>query len=602
MSFLRPSPMRIGAALILLTCLKGPSLGQSIISGDLPSAAKITSATAKTLRGTLDDFFTRAEAHGFSGAVIVAQGETVILRKGYGFADRRRALPVTPTTAFDIASLDKQFIAAAILRLEEMGKLRTTDTLDRFFDFVSAEKRGITLHQLLTHTSGLPNAYWDEHAEMTRKEFVRYILRDQPLASPPGKQWRYSNSAFVVLEEIIEQVSGKPYDTFLHEALYLPAGMAHTGLPSADWNHMPVAQQQFWTLGDWRLGGMDVSDPLHRPRATWMVCSTVDDLFRWYLALRGNRILSQESKRKLFTPVLEDYAYGWNVVPTSRGTTLIEHGGGGTRMGMMATFRWFVSEDVFVGILSNSANPSLGADYFCGDVERILFGGDVHWPPASQAARTPLEPSLEGTYALPGGAKIDLVRVKTDRIVLRTRDARAMLFLRFPDAAAPPKNVPQDEDAASVFRGIAQGDFEPLRKVYDNGGSFETYKGGVQSLWMQWKAKYGDFHDVGTVYQRWFEFNGAPETQSFLRLQFERGDVLLRALRFPSGRMNLSPLNAPAEMEVVLAPVLEGTYSTWDFTLGAGATITLQPSHNGHSAFLRIQGPHGSIDATKLSP
>src|ERR1051326_8275197 len=93
----------------------------------------------------LDDYFARAAAHGFSGSVLVARGNEVVFRKGYGLADRRAHVAATPETAYNIASLDKQFIAAAILELEESGKLATTDKLTRFFDSVPDDKKEITL-------------------------------------------------------------------------------------------------------------------------------------------------------------------------------------------------------------------------------------------------------------------------------------------------------------------------------------------------------------------------------------------------------------------------------------------------------------------------
>jgi CubicO group peptidase (beta-lactamase class C family) len=158
-----------------------------------------------SLSTSLDNFFDREEAFGFSGSVIAARDDEIILHKGYGFSDRRRDAPNTPSTVFSLASLDKQFIAAAILRLEEMGKLHTTDPIAKFFDFVSEDKSAITLHHILSHTAGLRNEYWDQHPEMNRQAFVRLVLHDQPLLATPGKEWRYSNSGCIVLEEVIEQ-------------------------------------------------------------------------------------------------------------------------------------------------------------------------------------------------------------------------------------------------------------------------------------------------------------------------------------------------------------------------------------------------------------
>src|SRR5258708_6420217 len=191
----------------------GPSQAARIL-GQAKAKPASAALPSSALSSSLDDFLERSEAFGFSGSVIAAKGDQVVLRKAYGYSDRRHSIANTPTTVFNLASLDKQFIAAAILRLEEMGRLRTTDSITKFFDFVPKEKSEVTLHQLLSHTSGLRNEYWDEHPEMSREAFVRLVLQDQPLLSPPGKECRYSNSGFWLLEAIIERAAGKPYEAF----------------------------------------------------------------------------------------------------------------------------------------------------------------------------------------------------------------------------------------------------------------------------------------------------------------------------------------------------------------------------------------------------
>lgn len=143
---------------------------------------------------SVNEYFSRLAAHGFSGAVLIAHGEQVVLRKGYGLADRKRGIPNRGDTAFNIASLDKQFIAAGILRLEEMGKLSTRDPISRVFDFVPAEKKNVTLHQVLTHTAGFSDEYWDEHPDLTRAEFIRWVVTNKALLSPPGTKFSYAVS------------------------------------------------------------------------------------------------------------------------------------------------------------------------------------------------------------------------------------------------------------------------------------------------------------------------------------------------------------------------------------------------------------------------
>lgn len=557
-------------------------------------------AGSTALSGTLDDFLKRAEGFGFSGSVLVARGEKVVFRRGYGFADRRRGIPDTPETVFDIASLDKQFIAAAILKLEEMGRLKTSDTLGSFFDFVPADKREITLNQMLSHTSGLENEYWDSFPKLNRPEFVRLLLTERKLESAPGSEWNYSNSGYIILEEIIERVSGKHYEDFLRHAVFKPAGLTQTGMPSANWKGETVARQQFWTLPDWTLSGVNVSDPLTRPRPMWMMLSTVDDLYKWHLALRTGRILNEESRKKLFTPVMEDYGYGWNIVKTTRGTRLIHHGGSDSTLGMMATFRWFADEDTFVAILSNSANPTIGADYFCANIENIIFGGAANFPPQIDSGLRMIDKNIVGQYEFKPGETVDIAILRNKQAVIRTRSKEIMAALIFPDSISQPADVPQDDALIKVIYGVPKSDFESLRKVVKTEQSFESSKASLQNYWKNWTSKLGDFQNAQTVRYRYFEFAGAPETQTFIRIRFARGDVYVRAIRFMTGGVGIRPFNWPDEVEFPMAPIGNRKFAVWDFTRESGAAINF-PIESGHNTKLSINGKYGTIVAGKIA-
>lgn len=510
------------------------------------------------LASTLDDYFTRAAAYGFSGAVIVERRGEVILRQGYGQADRRTHVPVTPETAFNIASLDKQFISAAILRLEELGKLQTTDTLGRFFDYVPDDKKSITLAEVMSHTSGLQNTYWDEHPKLSREQFVHFILTEQKLESAPGTGWSYSNSGYILLERVIELTSGQPYERFLHDALFAPAGMESSGFELPKWKPGQVAHGDFWTAQASELpGDANYNDPLRRPPPFRVLLSTVDDLLKWRRALRAGKVLKPESLKKWTTPVLENYAYGWNVVKTQRGTRLVHHGGSDSNTGMLATYRDFVDEDTFVVILSNSMLPGLVSDYIGADVEAILFGGTVTLPPVA----TTNADSIAGTYG-----PYQIVAVDHGPLVLRTQDRTAMIDLRLPEGRGT-----QDEVANAVVKAALAGDFAPLRAAAHTSPAREKL---VAEQIEAWKAKYGAVTGVKTVGQRTFVFEGDAELHSYLRVDFERGSEVLRIIHLANGLLSLDRLNMPPWMESVLAPAGPGRWTTWDFKLGFGAVLT----------------------------
>ena len=513
------------------------------------------SSTRADVSSALDEYFTRLAAHGFSGAVLAARGERILLRQGYGLADRQRGIPNRPDTAFNIASLDKQFIAAGILRLEEMGRLRVADTLDRFFDAVPEDKKGITLHQVLSHTAGFPDEYWDEHEEMTRAAFVSSVFT-QPLLAPPGTRWSYASFDYWLLEEVIERASGMPFEAFLRRELFEPPGMAFTGAALPKWDRGNVARYTLWTLPDSVLPGeARFTNPLARPPAWRVLLSTADDLHRWHLALRNGTVLTPESRRRLFTPVMEGYAYGWNVVPTARGTRLIHHGGGGNA-GSVATFRWFVDEDVFVTVLNNSLMAGFSVDYVMADVEAILFGGSGMMPPPFMARAA--EANAVGVYRLQRGGTIEVVQAPNGPLVARSLDPEAVAALRF--GGTEGSLLPQD---GAAMKAAAE--------------------------------KWGPLADADTLHYRAFSYKGVPETHAYLRLRSGRGEEYARAIHLPSGEIVLDLQRTPPGIEAVLAPSPDGGYTTWEPRLGHAVRLHFDEKE------LRLTGSGGTVTAARAA-
>ncbi len=300
----------------------------------------------------------------FWGAVLVARGGQVLLAKGYGAADYER-VPITPATLFEMASTSKQFTAAAILRLEMEGKLKLTDTLPRFFKKVPEDKRAITVHHLLTHTSGMdPNTGLSYAARETRDQFVEFILRP-PLVSGLGEKWAYFNSGYALLAAIVEVASGQSFEDYSRERLFRPAGMADTGfiqdkalegkpVTARRGQGMPgTAVDWHWSWGYRGMGG---------------VVTTVGDLLKWDRALHGDKVLDKAAKEKLYRPEKSGYACGWMVETTPRGTTKVHHGGGVA--GYRCQYARFLEEDVVIAVLSNEAGNVHG---IAQALEDILF-------------------------------------------------------------------------------------------------------------------------------------------------------------------------------------------------------------------------------------
>ena len=265
----------------------------------------------------------------FMGSVLVAQDGKVLLDKGYGSANLEWDIPDSPQTKFRLGSLTKQFTAAAILLLEERGKLRTDDLVAKYLPDAPASWAKITLANLLTHTSGIPNFtsfpdYATTEATPTTPEQLVARFRDKPLNFEPGEKWEYSNSGYVLLGYLLEKISGQPYQDFVRDNLFAPLGMTESGYDSraAIISHRASGYSP-GANGPANAGYIDMSIPF----SAGALYSTTEDLWRWEQGLFGGKVLNAASLKKMTTPFKNDYAYGL-AVRTAHGYTVIEHGGG----------------------------------------------------------------------------------------------------------------------------------------------------------------------------------------------------------------------------------------------------------------------------------
>ena len=295
-----------------------------------PSAPTASNAE---LSRRVSEYLNSLVPKGLSGSVLVAKGDQIIFHQAYGMADRAKGIPNTRETVFHIGSIAKQFTAAAIMKLEMMGKLNTSDPISKYLDNVPADKQSITLHHLLTMTSGVmvSPGPGQSDAVKDRDRRVRQIL-EAPLNFTPGQRYEYSNAGYNLLAAIIEKVSGQSFNQFLYEQLFKPAGLQATGFNVSGfqvpgWEKQTVARVY---KGETDNGYHWLNNP-----APWFltgpgsILSTTGDLFKWHLALLGDKVLSPAAKKKFYTPVLDDYAYGWTARQTPHGLR-IQHNGGTT--------------------------------------------------------------------------------------------------------------------------------------------------------------------------------------------------------------------------------------------------------------------------------
>jgi CubicO group peptidase (beta-lactamase class C family) len=412
---------------------------------------------------------------GFSGAVLVARDGDVVLDDGYGYAIRSSRTPNTEETVFSTGSLTKQFTAAAIMKLEMAGRLRTEDTIDTFLDGVSPDKRGVTLHHLLTHTAGLPGSSGFDFDEAGRDDTVQRILA-MPLEFEPGTEMSYSNCGYTLLAAVIEIISGGSYEEFLDENLFRPAEMKSTGYRLPGWDELVVAHNY--------TGDEDNGRHLDRPYPYWNllgnggILSTTGDMYRWYLALKGDRVLSAEAKKKLWTPFLNEYAYGWDVIETEDGDTLIRHDGG-SMMGNSAVMSWFVGKDVLIVIF---CNQSYGRNPLFETIEekvRAIVAGETFEVPATLPAAEWSDDDLrahEGDYELPGGGTIEAA-LYNGALQLNASDQDAINVLLFPGDPAAAVYGDLNERSRELMKGALAGDAAPLERELGDGSRAQRFMG-----------------------------------------------------------------------------------------------------------------------------
>lgn len=300
------------------------------------------------------------------GSVLVAKNGEVVYKGAVGMANYEWDIPNAPDTKFRLGSITKQFTATLILQLQEQGKLQVEDTISDHLDYYRDDLgKKITIHHLLTHTSGLPNytAFQKFFSDVSRDYIeVKTFVTDfcsHDLEFEPGEKWRYSNSGYFVLGAIIEAASGMTYEEALKKMTFDPAGMSDSGYD----RHAPIMKR--------RATGYDRKDDafenskyldMQLPFAAGALYSTVEDLYLWDRALYGTKLLSDESKEAMYTVHNRTYGYGWNIRKLkSEGiigvvdSVEISHGGG------INGFQTSISRHVLGGhlvVVLNNAVPS----------------------------------------------------------------------------------------------------------------------------------------------------------------------------------------------------------------------------------------------------
>lgn len=340
------------------------------------------SANAQDLTPKFDEYMNAlSNPKRFIGSVLVARDGKIVFRKGYGMANVELDVPNEPETRFRLGSITKQFTAAAILLLQERGKLNVTDPICKYFDPCPSAWSEITIHHLLSHTGGVPNftSFPDYMPKMmlpvTTTEMIARF-KDKPLDFKPGEKWSYSNSGYYLLGAIIEKAAGESYESFLQKNIFDPLKLTGTG-----YDHFDVILKHRATGYSMSKGKMVNSAFLDmtQPYSAGSLYSTVEDLFRWNEALFGGKVVSVKSFEMMTTPVKNNYAYGLGV-ETKFNRKMITHGGGIN--GFSTFIARFPDEKVTIVVLRNADYGIPGPGRISQDLAAILFGEKYETPSA----------------------------------------------------------------------------------------------------------------------------------------------------------------------------------------------------------------------------
>ncbi|MFD2514080.1 serine hydrolase [Pontibacter locisalis] len=311
----------------------------------------------------------------FSGTVVVTEKGKPIYSKGFGMADYDKSVANGAETKFRFGSITKSFTAALILQLQEQGKLHVQDKLSKYLpDFPNADK--ITLHHLLTHTSGLAN-YTDTWSNVytqpaSAKELINYF-KDKPMLFEPGAKFSYCNSGYVLLGHVVEIVTGKTYEQALSKNIFKPLKMTTAGLEGGSkavrgmavgYNHNGAKRK--------------LSNPIDMSWcwAAGAIYGTAADLAKWDEGLRGNKILSEESKKLMYAAEKNNYGYGC-VIDSLYGELRISYSG--AINGFKASFIRFPGKETTIAVLSNYESQQVNGP-IVKDVTAIVFGEKYEVP------------------------------------------------------------------------------------------------------------------------------------------------------------------------------------------------------------------------------
>jgi CubicO group peptidase (beta-lactamase class C family) len=533
----------------------------------------------------------RLEVLGFSGGLAVVKGRETVLLKGYGKADRERGVSMGPDSVFSLGSITKPFTAAAVLRLQELGKLKTGDPIGRFFDGVPEDKAGIALEHLLTHSSGLESDFSPtDYEPTTREEYVRRALASKLLFAP-GQGYEYANAGYSLLAAVVEKVTGQDYEAALAELVLKPAGMRETGYKAPRWPEARIAHG-YQDGEDWGtiLGRIqDPGAPYWALRGNGGLHTTLGDIVRWHAALEGDSVLTAASRESYFHPRVAEgpgarsrYAFGWAVEKTPHGTLVQHNGGNGI---YVAELLRFVDEGVMVFLASTVAE--MKATPVVQPLTKIAFGEPYDLPPLAVSLSPESLRGRAGRYRAPSGAEVE-VRAAEGGLEVGASDPAGFALLAGVPAAQRERYARLEARTSDIAGRAFKGDPTGVHEAFGGRLGLEQIREREAQLMQDREARLGPYRGY-TVVGSLPRAEGRVETS--VRVDFERGSVYNRFVWGP--RDGLQGIQAgPEPPSTRYVPVSETAFVA--FRLGEGGPPRrLSFEGEGGSTTLVVPAPNG---------
>lgn len=366
---------------------------------------------------------------------VVQHGKLVKL-KSYGIANLENSVPASDESIFSINSCTKAFVGVAIMQLQEEGKLNVNDPVSKYLDSLPVAWKGLTLKQLLSNSSGLPNII-DEYEQIIasgNEQAAWEMVKTLPMEFKPGEKFSYNQTGHVILGRIINQLSGENFSKFIEDRQFKVAGMSHTTFGDS-YSVIPHSAGAYSTAGNingrWTTGGILRNDFVKFPaffRTAAGILSNAEDIASWIIALQDGRLLKEKSSLDIlwtpailnngkvggFNKLVNGYALGWPTV------TREDHPAAAPVGGMRSTFFVYPKDDLSIVVLTNlqGANPEwfideIAAQYIPDMLESNGFG-------LSRSVKKLRTELIKQQYN--NGYKIATILKKKDKNFLLTED------------------------------------------------------------------------------------------------------------------------------------------------------------------------------------